>query len=246
MLAKKFLGQPIIKAEQSEDSVQLFYAALEAEILESEFLEPITSLTILYGFYESVSSEQTSKEKEKNLTDIKGIKDLEYQLAVRDDVKPVSSELRRYSLQEKLIIQHEIKKMLNNNAIQVSNSDWILPIQLVKKLDELLEQLDKDENLKPMSYYSKKKGTAKRNYPACYLWDVKFKVSTENSAVSRIYNSTDRHGQVVRWIGFLSEYDFDLFQRGGKQNQVADYLFYPVLLACKTDDLKQVRNMKDA
>ncbi|OMJ17040.1 Retrovirus-related Pol polyprotein from transposon [Smittium culicis] len=57
-----------------------------------------------------------------------------------------------------------------------------------------------------------------------------FDFFTDNSAVSRIYNQIDATGRISCWISYLSEYDFTIYHRSGKDNQVSDLFSRPVML----------------
>ncbi|OMJ21150.1 Transposon Tf2-11 polyprotein [Smittium culicis] len=125
----------------------------------------------------------------------------------------------------------------------------------------LLEQMNEDGKLTPISYYSKKMSVHEKNYSAfekeslalvsaikhfrCYLWNVKFTVFTDNSAVSRLHNMADVTGRVSRWISYLSEYDFTLYHRAGKLNQVADFLSRPVYFAANEEKSTNDKPMEE-
>lgn len=58
----------------------------------------------------------------------------------------------------------------------------------------------------------------------CYLLGVKFKVYTDNNALTYIKNKKDIGGKNYRMVMRFEEYDFDIIHKPGKQNVVADAL----------------------
>ena len=112
----------------------------------------------------------------------------------------------------------------------------------------MLEQYDPSvESFRPIAYYSRKLNSAEKNYPTYeqealavvvsikqfrkYLLGQHFVVFTDNSAVASLYNMKEPSGRIIRWVNALSEYDFDLLHRAGKDNVVADYLSRNVFAA---------------
>ncbi|KAI3660863.1 hypothetical protein MP638_006620 [Amoeboaphelidium occidentale] len=107
-------------------------------------------------------------------------------------------------------------------------------------LGSVLEQFDEEGVLRPVAYYSRRFLKAECNYISyereCLavvssiqhfrylLHGRSFTVYTDNSAVTDISRARDPVGRIARWIYILSEYDFDLKHRAGKENHVADAL----------------------
>jgi hypothetical protein len=120
-------------------------------------------------------------------------------------------------------------------------------------LGSVLEQFDEEGVLRPVAYYSRRFLKAECNYISyereClavvssiqhfrYLLHGRFfTVYTDNSAVTAIFRARDPVGRIARWIYILSEYDFDLKHRAGKENHVADALSrLPVVAVAVEED----------
>ncbi|OMJ09534.1 Retrovirus-related Pol polyprotein from transposon [Smittium culicis] len=73
----------------------------------------------------------------------------------------------------------------------------------------------------------KKEIVASVKHFRCYLWNVRFLVYTDISAVVSLFKMKESSGRITRWVSMLTEFDFDIKHRSGKQNVVADYLSRP-------------------
>ena len=112
----------------------------------------------------------------------------------------------------------------------------------------VLSQLNKSSVEQPVAYYSHSLSKAERKYAAtrkemlvlvdslrhyrCYLLGKKFTVRTDHSAIQWLRTFKEPVGQVARWIEQITEYDFDIVHRPGKQHANADALSrYPVTVS---------------
>ena len=57
-----------------------------------------------------------------------------------------------------------------------------------------------------------------------YLYGRKFKLRTDHASLRWLYRLKEPHHQVARWIEILSEFQFDLHHRAGKDHENADAL----------------------
>ncbi|OMJ26485.1 Retrovirus-related Pol polyprotein from transposon [Smittium culicis] len=166
--------------------------------------------------------------------------------------QPISSDITNIQREKLKIILEYFNGIFADDYSHlpgIDNSEYILetPEDTKPISSTLIEQEGKDKERSPIAYFSRKLNDVEKNYSSfekealalvasikhfqCYLWGKNFDLYTDNSAVSKIYNQSDATGRVSRWISCLSEYDFDIYHREGKDNQVADFLSRPVLLA---------------
>jgi hypothetical protein len=94
--------------------------------------------------------------------------------------------------------------------------------------------------LQPVAFMSKKLNSAQRNYPVheqellaiikaiqewkCYLDGQKFQVITDHKSLVYLQKQPHLSSRQIRWLEFLSQFDFELQYRPGKSNVVADAL----------------------
>jgi hypothetical protein len=57
-----------------------------------------------------------------------------------------------------------------------------------------------------------------------YLVGRKFMLLTDNSGVKNLFSQPDLNARKEIWLGFLSEFDFEVRHIKGKENKVADAL----------------------
>jgi hypothetical protein len=57
-----------------------------------------------------------------------------------------------------------------------------------------------------------------------YLMGRKFELSTDHSGLKYLFGHPTLNSRQVRWLEFLSEYDFDIKHINGKENKVVDAL----------------------
>eukprot|EP00171_Calliarthron_tuberculosum_P020369 IDg20369t1 len=113
-----------------------------------------------------------------------------------------------------------------------------------KAICAVLSQKDSSGRDHPIHYASRCLNQAEQNYSTferealaviCslkkfrpYLLPSKFILYTDNQALKYVFNRHDPHGRIARWFSLLSEFEFELFYRPGKENLAADYLSRPV------------------
>ncbi len=56
----------------------------------------------------------------------------------------------------------------------------------------------------------------------------RFKLYNEYQALKYVFNTKHHHGRIARWFTLLSEYDFQICYRAGRDNPCADFLSRPV------------------
>lgn len=97
-----------------------------------------------------------------------------------------------------------------------------------------------DGRLQPVAFMSKKLNPAERNYPVheqellaviraiqewkCYLDGQKFKVVTDHKSLVYLQKQPHLSSRQIRWLEFLSQFDFELQYKPGQSNVVADAL----------------------
>lgn len=98
---------------------------------------------------------------------------------------------------------------------------------------------------KVIAYYSVSHAPPERNYSTTrkellaviksikhfkpYLYGRKFKVRTDHGSLRWLYNFKQPEGQVARWIEYLSNFEFEIEHRPGRQHGNADALSrYPI------------------
>jgi transposase InsO family protein len=102
----------------------------------------------------------------------------------------------------------------------------------------LLQEHDGEE--RPVAYYSKKLGTAEKNYTTTekealavvraikswwfYLDGTKFVIETDHSALQSVLKAKEPSGRIARWVMLLQELDFVVKHRPGRQMQLPDML----------------------
>lgn len=93
---------------------------------------------------------------------------------------------------------------------------------------------------RPIEYYSKSLNDAQINYATThkellaivmaierfrhYVWGKHFVIYTDHEALTYLFNQTKPGSRLLRWKLLLSEYDFDIIHRPGRNNVVSDCL----------------------
>lgn len=93
---------------------------------------------------------------------------------------------------------------------------------------------------KPIAYFSRKLTKCQKNYSTtekemlavvesikhfkCYLYGNKFTVITDHRPLKWLMSLKDPQSRLARWALLLSEYDFEILPRKGKNHTNADYL----------------------
>jgi hypothetical protein len=73
----------------------------------------------------------------------------------------------------------------------------------------------------------------------------KFLLLTDNSGVKHLFSQQDLNARQVRWLAFLSEFDFEVRHIKGKENKVADALsqrtneLYEVIINKEENDIEE-------
>ncbi|KAJ9562313.1 LOW QUALITY PROTEIN: hypothetical protein OSB04_007473 [Centaurea solstitialis] len=137
----------------------------------------------------------------------------------------------------------KLKKALVSAPI-VTTPDWTLPFEVMCDASEwaigaVLGQR-KDKIFHPIYYASKTLIEAQINYTVTekellavvfafdrfrsYLVGTKVIVHTDHAAIKYLINKADSKPRLIRWVLLLQEFDLEIVDRKGSNNQVADHL----------------------
>lgn len=99
---------------------------------------------------------------------------------------------------------------------------------------------DPPPNDKPIEYFSKTLSSTQQNYSTThkellaiilaiehfqhYIWGKNFSLYTDHQALTYLFSQNKVGSRLLRWKILLSEYDFDIIHRKGKNNVVSDCL----------------------
>lgn len=113
---------------------------------------------------------------------------------------------------------------------------------------------ERPPNDRPIEYFSKSLNHAQINYATThkellaivlaierfqhYIWGKHFVVYTDHEALTYLFNQSKPGSRLLRWKLLLSEYDFDIIHRPGKNNVVSDCLSR---IVHETEEEKRVR-----
>ena len=108
----------------------------------------------------------------------------------------------------------------------------------------VLSQIQKDEQIKPVAYFSKKLNGTEGRYSVTdkealaivltcrnfhhYLWGTHFTVITDHQPLTTIFKRKTKSPRMNRWILEMREYNYHINYMKGKDNLVADQLSRPV------------------
>ncbi|XP_016490141.1 uncharacterized protein LOC107809947 [Nicotiana tabacum] len=136
-----------------------------------------------------------------------------------------------------------LKKQLNNAPIVVS-PDWSQPFEIMCDASDLevgepLEQT-RDKIFRPIYYASRTLNEARKNYATTekdllavvfafdkfrsYLIGTKVTVFTDHGDLKYLLANKDPRPRLLRWILLLQEFDLEIKDRRGLENQVDDHL----------------------
>ncbi|XP_004289462.1 PREDICTED: uncharacterized protein LOC101311522 [Fragaria vesca subsp. vesca] len=137
----------------------------------------------------------------------------------------------------------KIKEMLTQAPIMMA-PDWSLPFELMCDASDyamgaVLAQ-KKDKVLRAIYYASRTLNDAQINYTTTekellaiifalekfrsYLLGTKVVVHTDHSALKYLLSKKEVKPRLIRWILLLQEFDIEIKDKPGKENQVADHL----------------------
>ncbi|KAK9003508.1 hypothetical protein V6N11_061067 [Hibiscus sabdariffa] len=161
--------------------------------------------------------------------------------------KPLCSLLeqgRKFEFDDACIKAFEILKNKLVTAPIIAPPDWKLPFELMCDASDyavgaVLGQC-KGKIFHPIYYASKTLNDAQVNYTTTekellaiifafdkfrsYLIGAKVMVYTDHSAIKYLLSKKDAKPRLIRWILLLQEFDVEIIDRKGTENQVADHL----------------------
>src|SRR6266498_2317669 len=141
-------------------------------------------------------------------------------------------------------IFEKFKRILTETSVLLF-SNFDKPFRLcmnasLKGLGAVLEQEDKNENLRPVAYASRSLTSAEKNYHTtdlkclAIIWSVKhfykylinkpFKIFTDHSTLKNLQKISELIRRRARWIMELQQYNYTIKHRSGKKNQNIDAL----------------------
>ena len=141
--------------------------------------------------------------------------------------------LKDLAISERVILHHDSNKQ---SLLEADASDGVVAC--------ILSQFDDKGNLRPCAFYSCAMTDSQRNYPihdkellaivlAFEEWrpelmsappGLPVKVLTDHQALKYFMTTKQLNSRQARWAEKLSEYNFEIQYRPGKQNQKADFL----------------------
>ncbi|XP_054792441.1 LOW QUALITY PROTEIN: uncharacterized protein LOC129298065, partial [Prosopis cineraria] len=137
----------------------------------------------------------------------------------------------------------ELKKRLVSAPIMMA-PDWSLPFIVMCDASDfavgaMLGQ-KKEKVLHPIYYASRTLDDAQENYTTTekellavvfaftkfrsYLVGTKVTVYTDHSALKYLFSKKESKARLIRWVLLLQEFDLEIIDRKGTENQVADHL----------------------
>ncbi|KAL4295522.1 hypothetical protein GQ457_12G014640 [Hibiscus cannabinus] len=161
--------------------------------------------------------------------------------------KPLCSLLekgRQFEFNEDCTKAFNLLKQKLVSAPIVETPDWTLPFELMCDASDyavgaVLGQR-KGRIFHPIYYASKTLNDAQVNYTTTekellavifafekfrsYLIGAKVTVYTDHSAIKYLLSNKDAKPRLIRWILLLQEFDVEIIDRKGTENQVADHL----------------------
>ncbi|KAK8564490.1 hypothetical protein V6N12_036613 [Hibiscus sabdariffa] len=161
--------------------------------------------------------------------------------------KPLCSLLEQgklFKFDEECMKAFEILKSKLVTALIVEPPDWNLPFELMCDASDyavgaVLGQR-KGKIFHPTYYASKTLNEAQVNYTTTekellavifafdkfrsYLLGTKVTVFTDHSAIKYLLSKKDAKPRLIRWILLLQEFDVEIIDKKGTENQVADHL----------------------
>ena len=78
-----------------------------------------------------------------------------------------------------------------------------------------------------------------------YLIGIKFTLLSPNKTLKYLFDQQGLNALQARWLGFLSEYDFEIKQIKGMENKVADALIRNAIPHCSAPISSYKTNLED-
>jgi hypothetical protein len=84
------------------------------------------------------------------------------------------------------------------------------------------------------------------NYFRTYLYGAQFTVYTDNIALQWLKGLNNPAARLARWSILLSQFDYEIIHRPGRDNKMADYMSRPVLMTIKDLSELETNALEDA
>ncbi|XP_047270334.1 uncharacterized protein LOC124899485 [Capsicum annuum] len=115
----------------------------------------------------------------------------------------------RLNLVMKEVVRKEVIKWLDAGIVYpISNSKWVIPMHCIPKKSGINVVTNE----------------ANEMIPICMETGTKVIVHTDHAAIKYLFNKKVANPRLIRWILLLQEFDLEVHDRKGAENQAADYL----------------------
>ncbi|XP_019235392.1 PREDICTED: uncharacterized protein LOC109215729 [Nicotiana attenuata] len=161
------------------------------------------------------------------IADIKGINPAIciHRILMEENYKPIVQPQRRLNPAMQEVVKKEVVKLLAAGIIYpISDSPWVSPVQVVPKKGDscrkAFEFLKKQLTNAPIVV------SPDWSQPFEIMCDARTKVTvfTDHAALKYLLAKKDARPRLLRWILLLQEFDLEIKDRKGSENQVADHL----------------------
>ncbi|XP_075099026.1 uncharacterized protein LOC142175918 [Nicotiana tabacum] len=166
------------------------------------------------------------------IVDVKGINPAfcMQKILLKDGHKPSREHQRRLNPNMKEVVKKEVIKWIDAGIIfPISDSNWVSPVQCVPKKSGMnVVQNENNELISMrivtgwricMDYRRLNKGTRKNHFPLPFIDEMLDRL-TERYLIHK----KEVKSRLIRWVLLLQEFDFEIRDRKGTKNQVADHL----------------------